>query len=140
MGTKIIVMLSVGFVILASVLTGCSPSGASGDITNLPPSYSPDKGNLKLDSQLNQLVLAEKRGEVASFAEKNNIELTDGRVRVIIECAPGKLEAATQAATSAGAKLETSYDNLLQVSVPVTSLSTLAGSHRIMREKRVLPM
>ena len=92
---------------------------------------SADKGNPKLDSQLNQLVLAEAHGEAASFAQQHNIELVNGSVRVIIECIPGQLEAAAEAATSAGAKLEASYDNLLQVVVPVTSLNALADAESI---------
>lgn len=98
---------------------------------DLPPSDLPDKGHPKLDSQLNQLVSAEKRGEAASFAEQSGIELVDGGVRVIIECVPGQLEAATEAATDAGAKLETSHDNLLQVVVPISSLTTLADEPSI---------
>ncbi len=95
------------------------------------PSEPVEKGNPKLDSQLNQLVRTESRGEAASFAEQSNIELVDSAVRVIIECVPGQLEAATEAATNAGAKLETSYDNLLQVVVPITSLTTLADAQSI---------
>ncbi len=120
--TIIVVMLtSIGVLVLAPV--ACT-SGQ--DIIDLPPSDLPDKGNPKLDSQLNQLVDAEGHGEAASFAEQSDIELVDGAVRVIIECLPGQLEAATEAATNAGAKLETSYDNLLQVVIPITSLTTLA--------------
>lgn len=130
-GITIIVILLVSIIGLASVLTGCSSSEASEKTTNFPPSFSPDEGNPKLDSILNQLVLAEGSGEAASFAGKNNIELTDGRVRVIIDCTPGQLEAASGAATKAGAKLETSYDNLLQALVPVTSLITLADADSI---------
>ena len=125
--TSIVVLLvSIGALVLAPV--ACT---SDGDIINLPPHDLPDKGHPKLDSQLNQLVSAESRGEAASFAEQSDIELVDGRVRVIIECVPGQLEAATEAATNAGAKLETSYDNLLQVVVPITSLTTLADAASI---------
>jgi len=108
---------------------GQPASGEEGQ--DLPPLELPDKGNPKLDSQLNQLVHAERNGETASCAEQSDIELVDGAVRVIIECVPGQLEAATEAATNAGAKLETSYDNLLQVVVPITKLSTLADAESI---------
>ncbi len=128
LGITIIVVLLVSIGVLVLVPVACT-SGQ--DIINLPPPDSPDKGNPKLDSQLNQLVRAESRGEAASFAEQSGIELVDGSVRVIIECVPGQLEAATEAATNAGAKLETSYDNLLQVVVPITSLSTLADAASI---------
>lgn len=119
----IIVVLLVGVSVLVLVPIACN---FDRDIMNIPPPDLPDKGNPKLDSQLNQLVRAEMRGEAASFAQQSSIELVDGRVRVIIECVPGQLEAASEAATNAGAKLETSYENLLQGLVPVASLSTLA--------------
>ena len=90
-----------------------------------------DKGNPKLDSQLNQLVDAERRGEAASFAEQSGLELVNESVRVIIECVPGELEVAAEAATDAGARLETSHDDLLQVVVPITSLITLADEPSI---------
>ncbi len=67
---------------------------------------------------------------------------TLGSVRVIIECVPGQLEAASEAATNAGAKLEASYENLLQVVVPVASLSTLADAvsiHFIRLPQQPLP-
>lgn len=119
----VVLLVSIGMLALGTV--ACTPGQ---DINNLPPLDSPDKGNPKLDSQLNQLVRAERRGEATSFAEQSDIELIDGSVRVIIESLPGQVEAATQAATNAGAKLETSYDNLLQVVVPITKLSTLADA------------
>ncbi len=128
LGITIIVVLlvSIGILVLVPVFT------TSGwEIINLPPFDLVDKGNPKLDSQLNQLVRAERHGEAASFAEQSNIELVDGAVRVIIECVPGQLEAATEAATNAGAKWEASYDNLLQVVVPITSLNTLADAESI---------
>jgi len=101
------------------------------EITNLPSSKLIDEGSPKLDSQLNQMVSAVKRGEAASFAEKSNIDLTNGRIRVVIECAPGQVEAATKAAINAGAEVETTYENLLQVSVPVTGLTALADAESI---------
>ncbi len=123
---KVVVLISIGVLVLVSA--ACT-SGQ--DINDLPPLDSPDKGNPKLDSQLNQLVSAERRGETVSFAQQSNIELVDGAVRVIIEYVPGQLEAATEAVTSAGAKLETSYADLLQVVVPIAKLSTLADATSI---------
>ena len=128
LGITIIVVILVSIGILVLVPVACT-SGQ--DIIDLPPSDLPDKGNPKLDSQLNQLVDAEGHGEAALFAEQSDIELVDGAVRVIVECMPGQLEAATEAATNAGAKLETSYDNLLQVVAPITSLTTLADAASI---------
>ena len=87
----------------------------------------PDKGNPKQDSQLNQLVSAERRGEAASFAEQSDIELVEGNVRVIVECLPDQIDAAVKAVSALGV-VETSYRNLLQVVVPITSLTTLADA------------
>ncbi len=126
LGITIIVVMLASIGILVLVPVACT-SGQ--DIIDFPPSDLPDKGNPKLDSQLNQLVDAEGHGEAASFAEQSDINLVDGAVRVIIECLPGQLEAAT----NAGAKLETSYDNLLQVVVPITSLTTLADAASMSR-------
>ena len=122
----VVVLASIGILVLVPL--ACTSGQA---IIDLPPSDLPDKGNPKLDSQLNQLVDAKRHGEAASFAEQSDIDLVDGAVRVIIECVLGQLEAATEAATNAGAKLETSYDNLLQVVVPITSLTTLADAASI---------
>jgi len=128
LGIIIIVVMLASIGVLTLIPAACT---SNPDIIDLPPLNLPDKGNPKLDSQLNQLVDAEGRGEAASFAEQSDIELVDGAVRVIIECLPGQLEAATEAATNAGAKLETSYDNLLQVVAPITSLTTLADAASI---------
>ncbi len=127
-GITIIVVLLVSIGGFALVPAACT---SSQDEINLPPLDLPDKGHPKLDSQLNRLVNAERNGEAASFAEQSDIGLFNGSVRVIIECVPGQLEAATEAATNAGARVETSHDNLLQVVVPITSLSTLADAASI---------
>lgn len=87
----------------------------------------PEKGNPKLDSQLNQLIQAENLGDAASFAEQSNIKLVDGSVRVIVESLPEQVDATTKAASALGV-VETSYGDLLQVLVPVASLTTLADA------------
>ena len=60
-------------------------AAADGEKLNLPPIELPDKGNPKLDSQLNQLVSAEISRKAAGFAQESNIELVEGNVRVIVE-------------------------------------------------------
>ena len=68
-------------------------------------------------------------GESASFAEQSDIELVDGAVRVIIECVPGQLEAATE-------RLETKreiFSQLNQVCPGHTILATNSSSIRISR-------
>jgi len=108
---------------------GCAVS--TGGAT-LSPYRPPDKGNAKLDSQLNQLVAAEAKGEDAAFAGRNGIELANGRVTVIIEYREGQFEAASKAAADAGADLETGYQNLLQVSAPIDALSIIAESDSVL--------
>ena len=128
-------IIGISLIISPLLLSSClayEGQPASGkEEQDLAPIELPEKGNPKLDSQLNQLIQAEGLGEAASFAEQGSIELVNGAVRVIIECVPGEIEAATEAATNAGAKLETSYRNLLQVVVPITKLSTLADAESI---------
>ena len=125
----------VSFILISLLLSICLACGGQTDSSNgsldSTQSQLPEKGNPRLDSHLNQLVSAEKRGEAASFAAQSNIELVGGSVRVIIECVPGQLEAATEAAAEAGAEIETSHDDLLQAVVPVTSLTTLADASSI---------
>jgi len=127
-GVILTALVLVSIAALALIPVACT-SGR--DTINLPSHDSADKGNPKLDSRLNQLVRAEMRGEAASFAEQSNIELVDGAVRVIIECVPGQLEAAAGAAAGAGARVETSYDDWLQVVAPITSLGALADTESI---------
>jgi len=127
---KIFALRIIAILVLLSILItpGCQQES---ELSLTEPHTSlPEKGNPKLDSQLNQLVLAESRGEAASFAEKNNIELVDGKVRVIVECLPDQVDAAIKASSTLGI-VETSYDNLLQVVVPITSLNTLADAASI---------
>ena len=124
--TAILSVLTFGLILSISIASCQQEPEISSPNT---PGF-PEKGNPKLDSQLNQLVLAESQGQAASFAQKSNIELVDGKVRVIVECLPEQVDAAVKASSALGI-VETSYDNLLQVSVPVTSLSTLAGEASI---------
>jgi hypothetical protein len=128
LGIIIIVLLCISIGILVFVTI----AAASGwEVLNLPPFDRPDKGNPKLDSQLNQLVRAERLGEAESFAEQSNIELIEGSVRVIIECVPNQVDNATIAANNAGATIEMDYDDLLQVVVPITSLTALTDAESI---------
>ncbi len=127
--SRIRIILSV--IIVALLLSSGLPFGeqpaaaADGEELDLPPIELPEKGNPKLDSQLNQLVSAETPKRAASFAQESNIEMVDGNVRVIIECLPDQVDAAVKAAGALGV-VETSYRNLLQVVVPIPQLTALA--------------
>ena len=120
-------VMVAGISILALIPLAC----ASGQGGSIPAVELPDKGNPKLDSQLYQLIQAERRGEADSFAEQHGIKLVDGNVRVIIECVSGRIDDVAETAGSAGARVEISYDNLLQVVVPISSLTALADANSI---------
>ncbi|MFC1933846.1 S8 family serine peptidase [Chloroflexota bacterium] len=138
MKKKIIsVIIIMALLFSNGLLFGEKPAAAADqEVRNLPPIELPEKGNPKLNSQLNQLVSAETRGEVTGFARQRNILLVDGNVRVIIECMPGQLDAATEAASALGASVETSYRDWLQVTVPISRLTALADT-RIIRLVRL---
>jgi hypothetical protein len=125
------ILMRVTTVILSTlILTGIIITGLSAcsaaEAGDLPPVSSIDKGNPKLDSQLNKLVEAEEQGELISFAEENNIELNGNKVRVIIECVEGQLDAVSGAITENSVIVETSYKDLLQALVPVSALEKLS--------------
>lgn len=102
-------------------------TAADAEELDLPPIELPEKGNPKLDSHLYRLVSAGTPQKAAGFAQENRIETVGDRVRVVVECLPGQLEAATGAAVSLGA-VETSYGSLLQVLVLVSELAALADA------------
>jgi len=126
----IILLISLPVVTIVSCQEQPEPAPTLSPTPNPLSPMLPDKGNPKLDSQLNQLVSAERRGEAASFAEQSDIELVEGNVRVIVECLPDQIDAAVKAVSALGV-VETSYRNLLQVVVPITSLTTLADAESI---------
>ncbi len=122
------VIIIVALLLSSGLPFGEQPAAAAdGEELDLPPIELPDKGNPKLDSQLNQLVSAQTPKRAASFAQESNIELVDGNVRVIVECLPGQVDAAAKTAGALGV-VETSYRNLLQVVVPVSQLTALADT------------
>ena len=110
---------------------GCGENRETG--FTLPPFTSnfTEKGISKLDSQLNQLIEAAKHGEQASFAQLHNIEIKNGNIRVVIECVPGRLEDVKKAAIDIGAEVEATFEDLLQVSASMDSLTALAKDENI---------
>ncbi len=118
----------IGILIFLTTAVGCIHGW---EMTSCSPLGPERKGNPKLDSQLNQLIDAERRGEASLFARRNNIELVDGSVRVIIECVPEEVVAATAVATALGASVEARYRDLLQALVPIANLTALADAPTI---------
>jgi hypothetical protein len=106
------------------------PPSSEGE-ENLSQIELPEEGLLKLGSPLPELIYAEIRGEAASFVKTRNIELSNGKVNVIIEVNPGEMEAAIEAASRAGARTGSSYKDLLEASVPIRKLAVLAAEESI---------
>ena len=104
---------------------------------NVPPMPDPDKGNPKLSTFLNQLILAEKRDEADSFARQRNVQLVDSKetvqkVRVEVDSSPGQLDViANVAATTGTVELISRDFNGVQAVVPITSLTALAEEKSI---------
>ena len=114
--------------LLGLLVAGCTSKPEEGEVLPLTPPL--EKGNPKLDSHLNQLIWAERQGVAESFARQRDIQLVDGNVRVIIECMPRQVEAATEAANALGT-VELRYRNWVQAVVPITSLTALAEAESI---------
>lgn len=111
------------------------PSSDNKGVDSFPPPFQatpaperPKDWNPNLDSGLNQLIEAQKRGEADTFAQQAKIDLVNGSVRVTIFCASGQAEAVAKAATEAGAKqLCIRSGNRITAEVPITSLTTIAN-------------
>jgi hypothetical protein len=109
-------------------LAACGPY-QTGPKSSVP--LSTKKGTPKLDSQLIQLSAAQEKGDETSFAQQANINIDNGRIRVVIECMTGQVDAASKAAIDSGAVVETAYDNLIQVSIPIVSLIGLSNAESV---------
>ena len=103
-----------------------------------PTDFQSDK-TPKLSSELSALIRAESSGQADSYAQENNIELINHEVRVIVEVLPGQIDAASEAANRLGT-VETSYDNLLQVLLPVDNLTNLANEPSVRLVRLPLPV
>jgi len=127
---KIYILFIILLIGLLSI-PGCTSNQDGANPPEPPVPEEPEERNPKLDSHLQDLILAERQGEAESFASRRDIELIDGSVRVTIECMPSQVEAAAEAATNAGAKQVRSRKDLVQAVVPITSLTALAEAESI---------
>ncbi|MBN1190588.1 MAG: PD40 domain-containing protein [Dehalococcoidales bacterium] len=84
-----------------------------------------EKGNSKLDSQLEPLIAAKDPEQFKVFAQQKSIDISEEQIRVVIERSKGDLEAIFHEVEAIGS-IESTYENLLQVMVPVSQLSALA--------------
>ncbi|MCL5882683.1 MAG: S8 family serine peptidase [Actinobacteria bacterium] len=112
---------------------GGPPGGAMApDVGTSPsPSGTPSKTNPKVESVISDLASTQTQkgaGAAADFASSNDLDVKDGKVKVVLESAPGSADSALLAADGAGAVVETTYNGLIQADVPVDNLSQLAAS------------
>ena len=89
-------------------------------------SETESKGYPKLESPLDQIVSAEKQGEATQLLRQYGLQASDGRLRVIVETIAGNEAKAADRVQALGGNIETSYQNLLQALMPVSSLESLA--------------
>jgi len=119
------------------------PDAGGGKSIDIGVALPPRKGSPKLESSLARVVEAFQREDQPAPADGASFTvapLADGRVRVIVEAAPGRAEDAAALARSLAATVETSYDDLVQVSAPIGALQALASSDavRFVRQPYVL--
>ena len=92
-------------------------------------SHTEPAGSARLDSRLAQIVEAFEENSIAeaqATAAQLGIDLQADAVRVIVEARPGLRRGATASAGSLGAKIEGTYQDLIQALVPIASLEPLA--------------
>lgn len=109
-------------------------SGDDGVRTQPPPSAAdpdnaPDKQEGAQSSVNNLVSIYEGEGMPAAlaYAASRGFSITGESVTLVVESAAGGAAAAS-AAVAAGAEVEASYGNLVQVTIPVANLETLAAS------------
>ena len=124
--------------VLLSLLAGTmGPAGAEDD--------AQPAGSVRLDSRLAEIVdaLREQGIQAAGDAARRlDVDIEGDAVRVVIEAQSGPTDS-TNAARGLGAKIEGTYQDLVQVLVPVASLEALAsaGPVKFVRPPlRALPM
>ena len=91
--------------------------------------FEPPKGTLhpKLESALSQLVQASRDGkELRTLSRWRNAPLLQERLTTIIETQPGQTANVIASLRQLGLTVNKSYEHLVQVQTPVTSLLTLA--------------
>ncbi len=121
-GVRVVIILIIAVISgISLALSGCASTATN----NVTPTIPVDKGNPKLDSQLNGLIKAETDGEAENFAVEHSIDIAGGKVRVEIDCEISRIEEVSAAVRQYGGIVEASYKNLLQAVVPVSALESL---------------
>jgi hypothetical protein len=117
--------------IIVSVATGLVPQEGE----------RPSEGNPKLDSLLNQLLEAYRRGginEAQTFAERYGMTLDNGRVQVEMVITGEAVSQLREAIEAVGGEYQGHYETQLQALVPLDALELLAGRPdvEVIREPR----
>jgi hypothetical protein len=100
----------------------------------IPSKIKNDHEYKKLDGSLNAIVNMWDRGEkeqAGKYAEKQGIIAEDGLVKIVIEAREGQAESIKKSLEDAGARIQSSYNDLVQVLCPISNLATLSGSGNI---------
>ncbi len=126
MKTLFSILVIITILLGSGLPIGAEPAAAADDDPKITiESFKPPiKGNPKLDSQLNRLVSA--NATMAPTLLEKSGDVSAEMARVVIECLPGKVDA-VEMAVGANATIETSYENMLQATVPMAWLTTLAA-------------
>jgi len=87
---------------------------------------------------LNQLVKAEKSGEVEAFIARSAMSFRDGQVEVTIWTMPDQTEVAVEAVVSVGGEVTSILNNkaLFGAWIPITKLESLASEKSIRKIER----
>jgi hypothetical protein len=145
-----------GFIISMLFLLSCAPAVgqtiiSSENNTKPPPMPSvsqpyPDKGNPKLDSFLNQLIAADKKGEAEALARSAGYSLISDnsngkKVKVEIEAMPAQLDSAVNVTSVVGKVGAIGLrSNGFDAVVPISSLESLAADKSIRHINRPAPI
>jgi len=136
--TRKLFSVVVTLAMILSLLGAALPAVAQdeGGAIQLAPSPADraEKGSEspKLDSLLNRLVSAATPEAKYAIAQSSDVRLVDDSVQVVIECRADTVDAVAAIVAGLGT-IETSYLDLLQASVPVSQLETLAGMTDVLR-------
>ncbi|MEX1254194.1 MAG: S8 family serine peptidase [Dehalococcoidia bacterium] len=125
---------TVALLLLLAVATVSSPGhgtagSESGDEISLDPSGRAKMPHGKLQAPLDRLAAAQRAyGPTGArvAAERLDVALHQGEVRIIIEAQPDRASDVTQRAASLGLTVETAHQDLVQVLAPIDRLDALA--------------
>ncbi|MEK7816718.1 MAG: S8 family serine peptidase, partial [Actinomycetota bacterium] len=131
----LILLFLVAAAAAISLLAVRMPSD-EGDMADAQPDQSNSRGfndekpNPKVQPSVNELSDRDRsRGTEAAegFARERGMTFADGKVTVVLEAATSAAEASA-AAMAAGANVQATYGNLVQVSLPVANIDRVAAA------------